>query len=105
MEQLGRSFVSLNDAYYLWVPTMTVIEDGKTIAINQKWNNFLNETRTEITEHDFENNHELHAGVGEECYAHLSPASQREYTSKRIVFMKMKDRFYNTSVQDKIATV
>ena len=87
-----KAFLKLNDAYSLCVPTLTIVEDGKTNK-DPKWQNSLNEDRTEIIERDSKNDKELRAGVGEECYAHLSDKKQYDYTSKRVVFMKMKDIF------------
>lgn len=90
----------LNNNYYLWVPQLSIkLDDGSIIKANEKWENYLNEDHTKINERDVTNKKNLKNGVESECYRHLPLKKQLEYISKRIVFMKMKDRFNKNVVK------
>lgn len=90
-QEAGRP---LNNDYYLWVPTLSIMRDnGEIVKANGNWENYINEDHTEIRERDVQNKKELKAGYGSVCYSHLTDSKKLDYTCSRVVFMKMKDRF------------
>lgn len=80
-KQLRRCFYSLNEDYYLWVPTLAIIKDDGTVISSNNYENYLKEDQSEIIEYD---------------KTHSRPnwnKSNWDGKKKRVVFLKMRDRF------------
>lgn len=74
----------LNNKYFLWVPQLTVIRDDGTSNSLGGWKNFLSEDHKEVRE-----------AVPSDMKKETKIGPWQE-VNKRIVFMKMKDRFGKT---------
>jgi hypothetical protein len=80
-KQLRRCFYKLNENYYLWVPTLAIkLEDGK-IKSSNNYENYLTEAHDEIIEYD---KTKKRFNLNEKKW---------DGERKRVVFMKMRDRF------------
>ena len=81
VKSLGGCFYSLNNSYYLWVPTLAITLDDGTIKSSNQYENYLNEDHTEIIEYDKTNK-----------LFNLTDGKW-DGNKRRVVFMKMRDRF------------
>lgn len=80
-ERLGRCFLSLNENYFLWVPTLAITLENGTIISSYNYENYLTEDHSVIIEYDKTNSRfDLNN-------------TNWDGEKKRVVFMKMRDRF------------
>lgn len=85
--RLGRCFLSLNDNYYLWVPTMAIKLDNGIVKSSNKYENYLNEDHDEIIEYD------------KTRVQFDLKNTEWDGTKKRVVFMKIRDRFGKSCIK------
>lgn len=80
-KRLGKCFWSLNEKYYLWVPTLAIDLGNGQVKSSNNYENHLNENHSIIIEYD--KNHTRFN----------SNDTEWDGTKKRVVFMKMRDMF------------
>ena len=86
-KQLRRCFMKLNKNFYLWVPTLAIkLGEGVVKSVNN-YENYLTEDWSEIIEID-KTGKRFETKPGDYCE-----------DRKRVVFMKMKDRFGRNCVK------
>ncbi len=86
-KQLRRCFMKLNKDFYLWVPTLAIkLGEGVVKSVNN-YENYLTEDWSEIIEID-KTGKRFETKPGDYCE-----------DRKRVVFMKMKDRFGRNCVK------
>ena len=81
VKRLGTCFLSLNNDYYLWIPTMAIDLGNGKVRSSYKYENYLNENHDMIIEYD---KTDTRFKLDEK---------QWDGSKKRVVFMKMRDRF------------
>lgn len=86
-KRLGSCFLSLNDNYYLWVPTMAIKLDNGVVKSSNNYENYLNENHDEIIEYDKTGSRFNLKNI------------EWDGSKKRVVFMKMRDRFGKSCIK------
>lgn len=75
----GQSTFKLSNGYRIWVPHLAVIDENGKVWCRNGWQNELSNDREWITETDTDNK--------------LKETPARDYEEKRVVFMKMRDKY------------
>ena len=68
-----------NKEYKIWVPHLAIKDENDTIWCKDGWQNYFSNDRKWITEIDTAN--------------HLKETPDRDFKEKRVVFMKMRDKY------------